>query len=78
MRESLLKTKLFGSAQVRTLWATTAQMRSLRESVQAQTPPDGTQKAAQRGKTVSVREMPEAVFSFRFLQSAHEPQVLLL
>lgn len=48
------------------------------EGVQTQTSPHGAQTSAQRREAVSVLQVPETLLPFGFLQSAHEPPLLLL
>lgn len=45
------------------------------ESVQAQTPPDGTQAAAHGREALPVLQVPEEVLALWLLQPAHEPQI---
>ena len=50
----------------------------VRQVVQAQAPPDGTQAPAQRGEAVPVSQVRQTILALWFVQPAHEPPLQLL
>lgn len=53
-------------------------MRRVQQGVQAQAPPDGAQAAAQWREAVPMYQVPQTLLALGFVQSAHEPPLLVL